>query len=482
MTDAPSKCETTPAARPGAARAALLRRVGWFVVALALAVGSFSAMRRAWQGRPDWGDLQTESRYVWEHSYTAPGTAMFGYLPTTTFALWPFMVWTGWPLGAGLFVLSNVVAGVGTILIVRRWWIGTASPTGSFVWPVLLVSVNFAHAIQANQTTMWTLLLCVGGLTLVERRRGLTGGLVLGLAALVKTVPVLLAGYLLLRRRWLALAGMAAAFMVFDALPSVVFFGWSGAVVEHRAWLRRAEWHSNRRQIEEPLLRVHRHGHNSSYSAVLARWLRPIPTASRQVILYGQPSADVVAARRAALAPDEILTLDPMPPRAGTAFEKHVDIGWVPRFHIGELQAGVVWWIWAGTLAAGLLVLTWATWSTGRSAQVWPAVAALWMLAMFWPSPMARHYYLAWAFPAIAVVWSALAQHVQVPVRHRGAGTRLAVAALAAWGVGLACLGWHLARWYGIHLAVLALLMAATAWAWRCTFRNTGPPSREVVR
>ena len=444
-------------------------RVAWIIVAIAFVVGAVTGLRRALKDKPDWHDLRAESRYVWQHGHTAPGTAMFGYLPTTTFALWPFTVWTPPPIGAVLFVLSNVLAGVAGIWIVRRWWLAESPPGNWFVWAVVLVSANFAHAIQANQITMWTLLLCVAGLALVERRRGLLGGGLLGLAVLIKTLPIAFALYFVLRRRWRALAGMVIAMVLFDAVPSIAFFGWTGAIAEHRAWLRRAEWHSNRRLIEEPLLRVHRHGTNSSYAAVLTRWLRDVPNAQRQVILYGDPPPEVVQETRAALAADQILTLDPMPPREGAWSEKRIDIAWVPRFHVAELSAEDVWWIWVGTLAVGLAALVWMTWKTGRgdTNEQWVPLAALWLLALFWPSPMARHYYLAWAFPAVVVVWRMLAQQLRTGRSRWNVGTLLAAAALVAWGVGVACLGWPLVRWYGIHLAAIAVLMAATAWAWK---------------
>ncbi|MGD8450971.1 MAG: glycosyltransferase family 87 protein [Phycisphaerae bacterium] len=442
------------------------RRVAGAVVALALVIGVLTGMYRALNNRPDWQPLRDEVRYTWEHGGTAPGTAMFGYLPTTTFCLLPFMTWLPLPVGASLYVLSNVLAALGAIYMLRRWWVPEL-PAGAIVWPVLVASPNIAHAIQANQLTLWTLVLCVVGLALVERRRGLTGGLLLGLAALIKTMPALLAGYLLLRRRWRALAGMVLAFVLFDAAPSVAMFGVGGAIDEHRAWLRRSEWHSNRHLIEQPLLRAHRHGHNSSLSAVLTRWLRSVPDADEQVILYGDVPAEEIALARAELTPRQVLTVDPMPPREGGWARLLYDIRWVPRFHVADLPAEVVYGIWLGILLCGLVTLAVATGLTRGRAENWAPVAAMWLLATFWPSPMARHYYLAWALPGVVVVWAAL-------VRARGRepqcwtwGMRLAVAAVVAWVIGDICLGWHLVRWYGIHLAAIGVLMAATAWAWR---------------
>jgi hypothetical protein len=442
-------------------RATLLPRLAWLVVAIVLASGVVAALHRGLQNRPDWDDLRTESAYVWQHGHTAPGTAMFGYLPATTFALWPFTAWLPQPLGLVLFVASNLLAAVASLWIVRRWWTGAAP---WFVWPVLLVCANFQHALQANQLTLWTLLLCVRGLTLVGRRRDLLGGLVLGLAAVIKIMPGILILYLLLRRRWRALGGVLVAGVVFDVAPSIAFFGWHGAVEEHSAWLRRAAWHSNRQLIEQPLLRVHRHGTNSSLAAVLTRWLRALPPVDRQVILYGDPPAEVVARYRAALAPDECLTLDPMPPREGVWAEKRVDLAWVPRFHMADLPARVIWWIWFTLIALGLAGLLAVTYWRSNSTD-WEALSALWMLAMFWPSPMARHYYLAWAFPAAVVVWRAVGAELKRTNYRWNWGVRFAAVALGAWLLSVTSLGSKLLGWYGIHLGVLALLTAATLWA-----------------
>ena len=226
---------------------------------------------------------------------------MFGYLPATTFALWPFTAWLPQPLGLVLFVTSNLLAVIASLWIVHRWWWSSLGSRGFwFVWPVLLVCANLQHALQANQLTLWTLLLCVAGLTLVGRRRDFLGGLVLGLAAVIKIMPGILLLYLLLRRRWRRSAAWSLRPWCSNVLPSVAFFGWHGAIHEHQAWLRRAEWHSNRQLIEQPLLRVHRHGTNSSFAAVLTRWLRALPPVDRQVILYGDPPAEVVARYRAA--------------------------------------------------------------------------------------------------------------------------------------------------------------------------------------
>ena len=456
----------------------------WIIVGIALFIGVFGGVRRGLRDRPDWGDFQHETRYVWENHSTRPGTAMFGYLPAATFVLWPFTVWLPDATGTVAFVALNTLAAIVSIWIINRYWLGKATAHGTIALAALLAAGNLAHAISANQLTVLTLVLLVTGLAMIHHRREWVGGLTLGGAILIKTLPVLLLGYLVIARKWRALGGVALAVVLLDMAPSVAVFGVRGAIDEHRAWVRRASWHSNWHQIRQPFLRVHRHSSNTSYSAALTRWLRKPPEAMRQVIVYGDPPAEVVAAYQRESAPDELLTLDPMPPETGAWSEKRIgDLTWVPRFHLLDLPANAVWWIWASTLAVGFAALCRATWQTTRRVGYdWAPIVALWLLALFWPSPMARHYYLAWAFPALAVACGALER-----VRHAHAngcvgmapnnaaateatdgesgrlGHWLIVAALAFWLVGTACLGWDLVRWYGIHLAALAVLMAAVA-------------------
>lgn len=431
---------------------------------------------------------------------------MFGYLPTTTFALWPFTTWLPTPIGATLFGLSNVACAIGSLWLLRKYWIPQEVAVPAFAAAAALIAVNLAHAIQANQTTLWTLFFCVAGLTYAFGKRPFVGGLLVGLAALIKTMPLLLVGLLLLRGKWRSLAGFALALVLFDVVPSVAFFGVEGAIDEHRAWARRAGWHSNGHMIREPMLRVHRHGNNSAYAAVLTRWLRaPAPdNVTDQIIVYGDAPPAILAGLEASRTANEIITRDPMPARDGGWTTKRVHVGWVPRWHLANLSAVSVWWMWATTVAAALTSLMIITiLPRFRCAACWPAVASLWMLAMFWPSPMMRHYYLAWAAPAIVVVVAAVAKRWSeesisarlasatsdfpgeeaVPIASRRSGgvpkiSWLPALAILMWIVGVMSIGWRTARWYGIHLAALAILAAAVVWALQRT-RRQAPAIRE---
>jgi len=458
---------------PGSARAKrglIAARVLWFLIAVVVASGVVGGIHRGLEGRPNWGSLQRESTHLWEHRESAEGTAMFGYLPTAVFALWPFMVWPPQPLGLVLFVVSNVLAAAGSVWIVRRYWLPPSGPEWSFALPVFLISANIQHAIQSNQLTLWTLFLCIAGLTLVHRARSFSGGLLLGLAGLIKVLPFIFALYLVLRRKWTALAGLTAAVLIFDLVPCLLFFGWDGTVNEHEAWMRRTRWHSNTVQIEDPMrIGVFRHTSNFSYSSVLARWLRGLPDAEVAVVLAGTPPADAAAACEASLKPGEVLVRTPIPPRSKPWHVSREAFDDIPRLNIASLPARAVWFLWAGTLAAGLGALALATWRSGRLSRQadWPAAASVWLLAMFFVTPMMRHYYLALAFPALVVIWRTLAVERAGGGRLFEGGRILPAAGLAAWLAGIACLGWDHGRWYGLHLAVLVLVIAGAVWSWR---------------
>jgi hypothetical protein len=255
---------------------------------------------------------------------------------------------------------------------------------------------------------------------------------------------------------------MLIALVLFDVVPSALWFGPRAAIKEHQAWLQRAQWHSSLKQIEQPLWWAHRHRSNFSYASVLTRWLREAPASDYQVIIRGDAPPGVIADVSASLQQDEMLVLEPMPPRDGEPWTvKRVDVSWAPRLSVAALSAGAVKAIWLTTVIAGLLALTWFTWRLPRGSNAWPAVVAVWILATFWISPMARHYYLAWALPALGVVSHALALVWPGMDRWRR-GVAIGIGALGCWWTGVFLLGEPVSRWYGVHLAALAALLVAT--------------------
>lgn len=450
-----------------------VRLVGWIVVVVTFISGLVGGYHRGRHNQPDWRDFSRESRSVWEDRAIPTGTSMFGYPPAAFFALWPFTVWSPPTLGLMAFVTVNAFAAVASCAILFRWWFvhsesaGQVVPVdkGVFVWPLFLYVAHVQHVLQANQFTLLVLFFCVAGLTLLMHDRPWLGGLSLGIGTCLKVTPAVFLVYLCLRRQWKALATMMLAIVMFNVVPSIWVFGFDGAVREHRAWLRRAGWYANHRFIENPYLRIRRHGHNCSYSIVLARWLRPPTDARYQVILHGDPPADQIERARAALKPDETLVLDPMPTPGTTWSQTRDEIPDVPRFRLAHLSGGTVRFIWMITLAIPIVWLVIATYRNRHASADSPtraAEAALWIMLMLWPTPMLRDYYLALALPAYVVVW----RRVITPAPS-GRGRILAAVALGICYLSVVGMGWKTGTFYGLHLATLAILAAACAWAWR---------------
>ncbi|HKQ49083.1 MAG TPA: glycosyltransferase family 87 protein [Phycisphaerae bacterium] len=452
--------------------------IAWAAVILTLGSGVLGGLHRGMNDEPDWRAFSRETGYVWEHRAIPPWTGMFGYLPGAFLALMPFTVWAPRWLGVSLFVTANTLAAVGTAwLLYRWWWVQPAREAGRptdgrlFVWPLFLMVAHFQHVLQGNQLTIGVLFLCVTGLTLVLQRRELTGGVLVGLAGCLKVTPFFLLVFFALQRRWRAVWGLMLAILLFDVLPSCMFFGIDGAVREHSNWIRRVEWYSNHRFIEDPWLRIGRHGHehNCSLAVVLTRWLRAAPTGDHQVVVFGDAPAAEIEAARAKLRSGEHLTVDPMPRDASPwsiGRYTHSDRSKIPRFHAANWSAPIVWGIWIvleALVIGGILIATAVSRRGPPNSASFTAQAALWLILMLWPSPMVRDYYLALALPACVVTWRAvLARSSQGPMTI---GTRLAATAVFGSYVSVLCLSWDAANWYGVHLLTLVGLGMASVWA-----------------
>lgn len=401
---------------------------------------------------------------------------MFGYLPAAFFALWPFTQWTSPTVGLVAFIGLNVFAAVASCYVLNRWWffgknhhLGSAGfDKGAIVWPLFFFIAHIQHVLQANQFTLWVLLLCVVGLTLLMQKRDAWGGFVLGLGVCIKVTPAVFFVYLGLRRQWKALASMFLAVVVFNFLPSMIVFGFDGAIREHRKWLQRADWYSNRRLIEDPYLRIRRHGNNCAFSLVLARWLRPAQEADYQIILHGDPPEHVIRQTEAELLDNEYMVLDPKPLPGADWSKTRSEIPEVPGFRIAHFSEETVRLIWMFALFVPIGALCFVTYRyrPGVSdTSAWTAEAALWLLLMFWPTPMMRDYYLALSLPAYIVVWRAVIAAAQATRKLRSAGFGLAV--IVFYYLSVVAIGWKDAVYYGLHLATLAGLAAGCVWSRR---------------
>lgn len=451
----------------------------WGLVLLAVISGVIGGLVRGLHDEPDWRAFVKETSYVWEHREIAPWTGMFGYLPAASFLLWPFTVWLPRPMGLIAFVLINGAAAVGAAWILFRWWfvdsagVEDGRPSGIsklalIGWPLFVLGAHFQNVLQGNQLTIVLLFLCVAGLTLIQLKRSWSGGFMLGVATCLKVTPGILLVFLLLKRRWSAVGGMVLAFLLLDVVSSAAHFGINGAIHEHKAWLQRVGWYSNRRFVEDPWLRVMHHGHehNTSLSVVLTRWLREQPGTGRHIVIRGNPSDEELRKIRAAMVRGDHLSIDPMPTsgeRYSVSFHEADARRSLPRSSIANWSGERVYILWMLIEATVLMIavlITLRSRGPAGSPEAWQSQAALWLLVSMWPSPMLRDYYLPLALPAAVIAWrTVLACRSSEKI---GAASVTAIAALVTCFVSVLCLASDTAEWYGVHFFALAALTMAT--------------------
>ena len=132
-------------------------------------------------------------------------------------------------LARGLWLLLNAGLLVVVLHLLGRLVYGRAE-AGSIGGVRLLVPLllsaryvvgNFEH-LQINVVLF---ALALGGLYLQATRRPVLGGLLVGLAAAIKIMPLVVVAYLAYRRRWRAAIAAAAATVGFSLSP-VLVFGW----------------------------------------------------------------------------------------------------------------------------------------------------------------------------------------------------------------------------------------------------------------
>lgn len=132
-------------------------------------------------------------------------------------------------LARGVWLLLNAALLVVVLQLLGRLVYGRAE-AGSIGGVRLLVPLllsaryvvgNFEH-LQINVVLF---ALALGGLYLQATRRPVLGGVLVGLAAAIKIMPLVVVAYLAYRRRWRAAIAAAAATVGFSLSP-VLVFGW----------------------------------------------------------------------------------------------------------------------------------------------------------------------------------------------------------------------------------------------------------------
>lgn len=206
------------------------RRMFWIATGLALAVCCVQTLRKALRS---YGyDL---TAYVDAGAAAIAGASPYGMDVTFPYLYSPFFAclmvpWTWLPatvaallwfaisVGSLGYVVSRVGAWLGGAARSERWWL---------LAMVLLVAgwYRLVHSNLVNgQVNLILVAMCVAFFEAERRGRHRAAGLWLALAVHTKALPILLLGYLLLRRRWAAIGWCALFGVAFAAAPAL-FWG-----------------------------------------------------------------------------------------------------------------------------------------------------------------------------------------------------------------------------------------------------------------
>lgn len=209
----------------------LSRRVGWFSVSALVATAAWSAWTKGNSGKPEWIYHRLAAAPSFEGGLEVHNP---GYLPGFAGFIAPFFQLPD-ALGLALFIALGCMLSAVTIgLLYRDYWRDDAQPNRRFSpWLAVWMIPPLWLGVRNNQVMVWMLAPLLLALASSRERRFATNGALIGFAAVVKTLPVTLLPFLVLKRK-LPLAVSAG---LFTLGLSLLLGGW------HYGWVESFELH-----------------------------------------------------------------------------------------------------------------------------------------------------------------------------------------------------------------------------------------------
>lgn len=409
---------------------------GTSLVAIAGAV-SFD---RAVRSKFDFHHFYLDAAYVWQHAALNPDLDgpdrearrhLPFYLPAIPLMLAPLTAAGVRPAAVAWSLAHALTLAYCLVLLARRYIPRDSSAAHVPLLAIVCVLVAPAvyEAARFNQLSFIVLALVLAGVAAVSGRKPWLGGGLLGLAAVIKLLPAVFIVWLVLKRKWAALAAFGITAVAVAVLPCLAVFGPQRTIEYHRQW------------AEHNIVGVLTHGELD-------------PDERGHFVDHRNQSIPEVFSR---------LFLPEHPNRV--AFQPLQLSGWKVRLISGALLVG---------LAAALLWLTRRPIDALTDVQI-QSETAVYLLAMLILSPLFRMYYLVWAMPALLLL-----------ARFGAAGSSrreqiIGRAGLLLWIGGQIAWLWEPARSYGVHLwlliALSALLLSAAGG--RTARTHTAAPDAE---
>ncbi|MEI8373156.1 MAG: glycosyltransferase family 87 protein [Planctomycetota bacterium] len=401
-------------------RAPLWEHLGWFLMLGLLIIGLPMAYQRAIEHGADLAGFCDAGRYVFEHGTRNPESNLARYWPSADV---PWIVFALLPISvtAVLWYGIGCAAWIGLLRTIRGRMLVGLDPAakrhatlaaGLMAMPLVIdgMSMGSFHVLM-----VWLMIL---GLDRACRGEEKVGGILLGLGAWLKLLPLLGIGFLFYHRKWKgALIAMATVF-VLDVALCVVAFGPSGAWREHVLWWQLGAAGTMNRQLATVASGDEDRLSNESVAVILRRMLTSLgsqPAAK----LATKFSAEIPAEKQEQLHNREVRR----------------------RVQLANLTPQQLQAVFLAMMA--ILVLGVAIYCRPVKSQDWaergPAKIALLTLATIWFSPVVWSYHFVAATPVLAILllrgryrWQWV---VPVIVVWGGALGLLAIDAIRAAGV-----------------------------------------------
>ncbi len=372
-------------------------------------------------GTLDFRDFWLTAKAFRETGAIRDDLGVHNYLPFFVIFMTPWSLLPLWAAAALFTVLSLLLFGL-TVAMAELLVAGRVGPRPrAATLAAIGLALPYVHAtIVLGQVNLLLLALLVAGCLLISRGREWQAGIPLGLAVLIKVLPVVLLVVLLAQRRWRA---VLASVLVAGALglgTPLATLGWSETVRQHQEYRRRAiDAHSAWATLtsEKPIKAKYS---NNALPMVVRRWLSPVDCDPRE----GRPGFSINV------------------------------LDWPPAARVAVFAA-------IATLV-GVLTLLAALRRPGRAPPVAGEGGAHLGFAagcglMLAASPLVWTHYLVLAYWPLAVLTNR--------AMHGGRrGALVARIALVAWVLAIAALAWPAARAAGAQLGGVLALWAVCAW------------------
>lgn len=379
----------------------------------------------------DYKYFYLDARFVWEHAalnpvLDEPGDTLTErqlpfYLPTVPVVL---SLWAagGASVARLLWAAAQVAALAVVLRVLKRW----SEPSDhAMLITLVLASPVILEVAHFNQISLFVLALILAAAAALERHRPIRAGALLGAAAVLKIVPVLLALWLAVRREWTALAALVVTTIVLMIAPPLIRFGPPQTLEYHAQWAHYNLAAQHERASASVAARPHfLDYHNESIPAVIGRvFMANHPYRVGPAIVTWSASSVRMLGNGFMLL---VLGIGIVAAYRNRAFEFAAPDG---AGHAGRTRLPA---------------------HEACAATRWGV--ALFLLVLLLISPLLRTYYLVWALPALVLLSrAALAERPHGAARF----------ALPAWLLGLVFWPSHTARAFGLHAFVLIVLLAA---------------------